>query len=208
VRLGLIAVAAILAGACQGAPSAARHRTVACLGDSNTMADWPIGPRPRWCEYAARALPEATFANHGFGGATACEPARLPAGFPWAMPQLAAARAERPDVVVAAFGTNDVQVLHAAPATIVACYRALVATAAPARVLVATTPPMYPPMPDWEADVAAVNAALHAAFPPEQLIDFHDGFPRALFLPDGIHLNDAGQRERARRVVAALRRLP
>jgi lysophospholipase L1-like esterase len=132
--------------------------------------------------------------------------APLHATLPWAIPQLEALRAAHLDVVIAAFGTNDLETLHETPKHIVGCYRRLVAAAAPARVLIATTPPMFPPRPDYHIPIDVLNALLAVAFPPDQLVDFHTGFERDLFLPDGLHLNDAGQRLRAERARAALLR--
>jgi lysophospholipase L1-like esterase len=50
------------------------------------------------------------------------------------------------------------------------------------------------------------NALVRGAFDPEDVVDFDDGFGRDLFLPDGVHLNDAGQRLRAQRAREKLSR--
>jgi len=181
---------------------------IACLGDSNTQDGWPTGVETRWCTRAGALASAAggshrvTWMNVGAAGATVCDPGLT---WPWAQPQLASALAQGADVIVAAFGTNDIGVLDRPPAAIVACYRALAAQVAGGRAFfVALTPPLY--LPDGRTDVRvdALNTAIRAAFPAEQLIDFHSGMTRDLYAPDGTHMNDAGQTERTRRAVAAL----
>ena len=50
-----------------------------------------------------------------------------------------------------------------------------------------------------------LNDAIRAAFPADHLVDFWTGMTPDLFLPDGKHLNDAGQQLRAQRAVAVVR---
>ncbi|HEV7734858.1 MAG TPA: SGNH/GDSL hydrolase family protein [Candidatus Binatia bacterium] len=176
---------------------------VACLGDSNTETRWPPPHTPKWCEFAAERVPAWTFTNHAVGGATVTRPNDQRS---FADAQLDAAGAAAPaDAVVLAFGTNDVR-SGRSTADIVAAYRAVVARveATGAIAFVALAPPSYPPEPDHAAALAALNAALRGAFPPDRLVDFDGGMTRLDFEADGLHPNAAGQHERA---VAALRAL-
>lgn len=182
---------------------------IACLGDSLTQDGWPTGAETRWCTRAGAlasadggAARRTVWTSYGAGGATVCDPGVT---WPWAQPQLASALAHGADVIVAAFGTNDIGVFDRPPAAIVACYRALAAQVTGGRAFfVALTPPVYLPDGGTDARVDALNAAIRAAFPAEQVLDFHSGMGPELYAPGGKHLNDAGQAERARRAVAAL----
>ena len=86
---------------------------VACLGNSNTQSDWqfarPDGfPREEgWCERLADDTNRVTTLNCGWGGATASPNA---SGFPYfqGAGQLEAALADpMVEIVILAFGTND-----------------------------------------------------------------------------------------------------
>lgn len=187
---------------------------IACLGDSNTQAGWPDAESVRWCELAAARLPDVValrgpfplrepvqFLNLGLGGGAVTDAEAVP----WAAPsQLRAALAAGADVVIAAFGTNDVRRRLESVEKIVSGYRTLCANAAPARCLVALTPPVFPPHEDRNPAIATLNAALRGAFPPSQVIDFWTGFERGDFSPDGLHLSHQGQEKRASRAVDAL----
>jgi lysophospholipase L1-like esterase len=184
--------------------------TVACVGDSNTL----FWSEPRWCELLAERVPRlrtglfrklpTKFRNFAWGGMTVCPHPRDDS--PWGMRQLEAARAAHADVVIAAFGTNDVRALHRSAEEIVDCYRRLVDAAAPVPVVVALTPPTQPPEPDANPAIDEVNQRLRAAFPAGRLLDFHDGFGPELFDADGIHLNAGGQARRAALAAAWLTR--
>ena len=177
---------------------------VSCLGDSNTETHWPRPGTRRWCELASERAPEWVFTNHAVGGTTMTQPA-TPSS--WAMPQLERALAEdQPDAVVFAFGTNDVRAGRSTE-DIVAAYRAAVERTNRARVLafVALAPPIYSPQPDHRAAIEGLNAALRHAFPPVPIVDFWTGMTPADYDPDGLHLNDAGQRKRAEAALRALR---
>jgi len=182
--------------------------TVACLGDSNTAEGWPTANTIRWCEMAAAAQPTATVwryrqlvteptagLNVAVGGATVCP---LP-GWSWSFSQLMIAKAHGADVVIAAFGSNDLFGLRKTPAEIVQCYRDLVALAGPLPLYIALTPPVFNKIdPGYDAMVQALNDALRAAFPPSQLIDFYTDFTADDFTGDGVHLDlDLGQPKRA-----------
>jgi lysophospholipase L1-like esterase len=198
------------AAACADAP-AVRDRNgdgrvvVACLGDSNTETQWPAPHTPKWCEFAAAERPRWTFTNHAVGGSTVTRPATAR---PWADTQLAETLAkDAPDVVILAFGTNDVRAGRPT-ADVVAAYRAAVARieAAGAVAFVALAPPIHPPEPDRTAALAALNAALREAFPAARLVGFEAGMARGDFEADGLHPNAAGQRKRAAAALRALGR--
>lgn len=198
---------------------------LACLGDSNTYADWQFKqhegfPKGRgWCEQLAEYLgPTVVLWNLATPGATAVRnqwpdlpPDVLFSGFSQIEQALAL---DRPDIVLVAFGTNDVLPDHAAdPATILAahCEIAARARAAGALVLVATAPK---PQPTHDREyrrspetLARFNELLRASFTPDAVLDFE-----ALLEPedyfDDLHMNAAGQYKRAqeakRKIEAAL----
>jgi lysophospholipase L1-like esterase len=176
---------------------AIRPREVACLGDSNTAAGWPTPDRVRWCEYAAELCPTirfrgkrprpATWFNFGVGGAVV-------APGPYIDGQLDAARRAHADVVLLAFGTNDVGIGSTperyARHVRTACRRAR------RRCYVLTMPP-HP----WLPNVGAYNAAVAARVRNALLIDRTSGIT---FETDTIHLDDASERLLAARVALAL----
>jgi lysophospholipase L1-like esterase len=175
---------------------AIRPREVACLGDSNTAAGWPTADRVRWCEYAAELCPtirfrgrrpSATWFNVAIGGAVV-------APGPYIDDQLDAARRAHSDVVLLAFGTNDVA-LGSTPER----YARHVRTAcrrARRRCYVLTMPP-HPWLPNTDAYNAAVAARVRDA----HLIDRTTGIT---FEPDDVHLDDASERLVGLRVAIAL----
>lgn len=168
---------------------------VACLGDSNTARGWPTPERVRWCEYAAAHFGGAVeFRNYGGGGGTFCpiDHIEWPAE---AHAQLARALADAPDLIVAAFATNDVVVGFDA-ATIAGCATAI-RRASPVPVVVATMPPRV----EYGREVREVNRALRRLG--GALVDFTSGTAGALEA-DGVHLTDSAQYERAARVAAVL----
>ena len=184
---------------------------IACLGDSNTAARWGR-TRNRWCELAARksaawsrrcGWPPLAFKNFAAGGATVISP---DVSVPWAAVQGDAARVWHADLVVAAFGTNDLHVLHAEPSAIVLAYSDLVHRLSPIPVLVALAPPSRDPSGALLSSVGALNAALRIAFAADWLVDFQGNMDETLF-QDAVHLNTRGQRLRALRVLARLRPL-
>lgn len=176
---------------------------VACLGDSNTDRRWPPPDTPKWCEFLAADVAGWTLVNRAVSGSTVTRsPARS-----WVEPQLDEALAtDAPDVVVLAFGTNDVRAGRSTE-DIVAAYRAAVrrVEATGGLAFVALAPPILPPESDHADALAALNAALRRAFPAPRLIDFHAGMTRDDFEADGIHPNAAGQHKRSAAALRALR---
>lgn len=171
---------------------------VACLGDSNTAAN----VAPSWCTKLAVALPGAVLINRAWGGTSA-----LPGGpYPTAdaEQQLNWALFQWADVVVFAFGTNDLRLLNATPAALAGRLHDLAAMAEAAHVIafVATVAPNYYD-PGFDVLVADVNARLRAD-PALRIVDFDTNFGPELFLPNNIHLNSAGQELRAARALIAL----
>jgi lysophospholipase L1-like esterase len=195
---------AIVAAAC--ASRAPRH--LVCLGDSNTSAGWPAPEDIRWCEMLGEfpELAGTRIDNLARGGA---ELRREETAWPNADLQLDMARAlGRPDVIVLAFGTNDIRTGRS-PRAVAHGYAALTrrAEAAGAIVYTALTPPVHWPLPDAEktnAKVDELNALLRASVAPGRLLDFHTGFTAEYFDRDGLHVNAEGQRKRALVARAAL----
>jgi hypothetical protein len=180
---------------------------VGCLGDSNTAKGWPTASVISWCEMGQAAQPTAivwkrskllteptAVINEATMMATACPP---PYRWSWGGTQLLDAKKKGADILIAAFGTNDVNVLGKTPSQIVGCYQALAWLAYPLPLYIALTPPNFQTTAPGAYDpsiVQRVNDALRAAFPAKQLIDF----TIADFDPDGIHLSLAeGQPKRA-----------
>jgi hypothetical protein len=178
--------------------------TVACLGDSNTDA---ARPGTEWCEQLARVAPTVVTVNEGRGGATAVD---LPKWEYDASGQLDEALASaRPDVVVLAFGTNDLRLAYPVD-EVLAAYRDLATRAqqAGAFVLIALTPPVAP----WFEGAATLNPLyallnerLAAEWPADRLIDFASAVSApGDYDADGIHFTASGH---AKRALAAYTRL-
>jgi lysophospholipase L1-like esterase len=156
-------------------------------------------PRLRAVRRGALVVEPTRFLNLGQISATACAgdatsgrgPDLLRQGLP-----------AGPDLVITAFGTNDVQ--QGAGGVAVGCHRVLEEMAAPAPVLIGLVPPIFMPATDWNPGVDAINRQLRDAFPPNRVVDLWTGFGRQHY-EGPVHLNAAGQALRAERVVAALR---
>ncbi len=166
---------------------------VACLGDSNTAGGWPTPDTLRWCEYAQTECPSlqdgtpVVWHDFGIGGAVV-------APGPYIDYEMGEAHAIPADVVVLAFGTNDVHLLDETPSE----YAANVVTAcgdATAACFVMSMPPHQ------DFDYASYNAAVADVVPSELLIDRTTGMT---FVDDGVHLDDPSQRELARRARTAI----
>lgn len=122
------------------------------------------------------------------------------------------------DVVLLAFGTNDLEArpdgtLRAQPAEIVDQYNRLARRARSRGVvpLVATTPLVWPHRRTKEfvrdpALIAETNERLAEVFPERGLLEFHDGFGWEDYL-DHLHLNARGQDRRAQEARRALEEL-
>jgi lysophospholipase L1-like esterase len=185
---------------------------IGCAGDSNTALGWPkdaaalmTTATPSMGEAAGSAT-SVEWLNVAKPGTGACLPSMLGDG--GGVPQVRALVAAGADVVIAAFGTNDV-LAGLAPEAIVACYEEMETIAGGRKFFVALAPPIYATVKDVEksdAQITALNAALAARFG-TMVVDFHDGFARDLYVPgDGVHLSPKGQALRARRAVERLRR--
>jgi len=179
----------------------ASPRRVSCLGDSNTAYGWPDPTDRRWCEMLGE-FPESVgtrIDNLARGGAILHAAST---SWPGGDEQLAwASAAGRSDVIVLAFGTNDLRG-GSSPRAVAHRYAALRrrAEARGAAVYVALAPPVWPPEPgadDLNRRIAALNVLLERSWPAQRTLDFHVGFTRDDFEKDGLHLNAAGQRKRA-----------
>ena len=208
---------------------------IACLGDSNTDSTWQheapggFSEERGWCERLEDLFEgRVRTVNLGMGGATILDHPELLHGGD--MERIAAdARRQfrialesaRPDILILAFGTNDVLDDYGfAPDEIVHAYRRFwqMARAEGLLLLAATVPPVQPAEAVFQAprfrgggdgrsraDLEEVNRMLRARFPERLLVDFANGFSLEEFL-DRVHLNEAGQERRARLAHQAVRR--
>jgi len=178
---------------------------VACLGDSNTAAV----PYPSWCDLLGESSPGWVMSNRSAGGMTIMDFGATYGGF-----VLAAAphvdemlTLDKPDVVILAFGTNDLW-RWAPPKKIVEAYAETKARIerAGVRCLIALTPPTKPPQPPALNDaIRDLNERLRKAFPSE-IVDFWSGISADDIKPDGLHMTTAGQTKRAAAAREALLR--
>lgn len=175
---------------------------IVCVGDSNTYRD--EGAPATWCDRLPELLGPEHWSSTGRGmpGATAT-PGLTPID---AMQQLAyALENDAPDVVILAFGTNDVARGVEADA-VVAAYEGLARRvhSRGALAFVALTPPTKPVSHERNDRIRALNAKLREAFGDERVIDFH-GALGPDDLADKAHLNAAGHAKAARAAAEALR---
>jgi len=190
-------------------PTAIRDRdgdgvvTVTCIGDSNTSTPNPA-TLPRWCERLGALLDGATE-----GGVTELTWETVNRGIPatyadadWVSNALADGR---PDVMIFAFGTNDLR-LPRTPQQVIEIYGHMMQRAwqAGVRAFVATTPEYYvqhgPPADCTlgnPAGVAALNALVVETFAPD-VVDFHGGIVCPDDVPDWLHFTPSGHDKRAR----------
>lgn len=177
-------------------PSVAQPFTLVCLGDSNTTNHSPDGspwPIKSWCEILAERYPEWTVYNLAVASTTVVPRSSLDA--PGQL--VNALFSYSPiDVVIAAFGTNDVAHPYA-PETIVAAYvrLAATATAAGAVLLPALTPRRWYPE-RYSREIRRANGLLQREFGRRAVVPF-DRHVRRIDLPDGVHFSVDGQMRRA-----------
>jgi lysophospholipase L1-like esterase len=215
-RLGLgIALAALGSLSCLLDVNEDGRTVVACLGDSNTSYPW-FGD---FCEALAAAHRDVTFLNYAMPGAKAI------GGDHDGMAQLARAAAGDPaqdeppaDVVLLAFGTNDVgEDAALGAAELSARIDALKAAARAAGMLpfVASIPPRFEerengatacaPEPLTTPVIDAANALIEQRAGSLRFVDFHTGFTcLEHFQTDGVHLDREGQDLRAARTAEQL----
>jgi lysophospholipase L1-like esterase len=178
---------------------------IGVAGDSNSQgASW-------WVNYATKTLARTWVVNGDLivrepvGWINRAQPGEsCQDGFR----QVDALLAAGADVLILAFGTNDLRPLFAqTPRQVVDCYQALAAKADGRLVLVATTPPMYGSLnAALNPQIDALNQLVRATFP--RVVEFHDGFTVEMFSSDGVHLNETGWRLRTLRAVEALLATP
>ena len=193
-----------------GPAPAVRAMAVSCLGDSNTDARFAAGlHQVSWCDQLARWRPRWTVVNHGLVYATAVDRCAGAIGLfcgDGLHGQLRyALSADAPDVVIAAFGTNDILNGPYRADDVLAAYEDMAAAARragvaflPASTAVSPTRPA-----ERNAEVERLKTLLRRRF--RVVVDFSRVGPEGL-RADGIHLNARGQRERYRAARAALRR--
>jgi hypothetical protein len=184
------------------------ERVVACAGDSNTFNTPEM---KRWCPRMAWWLDDFTTWLASWPGTRAADdPGRVNGARISSHVYLDLMLHQRPvpDIVVLAWGTNDVFV-HSVE-DILAAIDAQVQWMRKANVIpvVATIPWLYDMPPDGNFRVAAVNANLRARYGP-CLIDFTSITPAtSTWYYDRRHLNVAGQDRRALAAFYTLATMP
>lgn len=181
---------------------------VACLGDSNSLSGTSGST---WVDSVRDALPATAFRidNYAEARATAIRVKNSPN----AWYQLENALAQRaPDLVVLAFGTNDIAWIHrlydAARChegirAIVREYQSLasIVELAGAAAVVGLTPCLAPDVHQDRMElVMSLNASIRKVFPKELVLDFYTVSSQAGDLEDDLHLSQRGHARRAKLV--------
>lgn len=197
---------------------------IACLGDSNTASGWQASyeggfpPELGWCEQLRALMKDegTRVVNLGLGGASVSPRANQ------AVPEILAffsgidqfeyvVEAEPVDVVLLAFGTNDVlPQVNGDPESILDHYNLLWRRGRSRGLLVfvAMTPPVFPHrrtgrLPRSRAMLAETNEWLARTFPSLYRLAFDADVDEGDFM-DHVHLNARGQTKRAREAHRAL----
>ncbi len=184
---------------------------IGCLGDSNT-SNLAQG-QTSWCPQLGTLFAQAGLTwqvrNMGIPGATVIDP-NPGASSGWtstALQQLvdSASGGPAPDVLVLAFGTNDLGFGSSVNDTVTAySFMKSVIEFLGGRALVALTPPVQPFVAGQYPGIDALNDALRTAFPADEVIDFHSIMDLSTDYLDFIHMNNAGQTKRAAAAYQAL----
>ena len=172
-----------------------------CVGDSNTSL---VSGLKKWCEIIRDGVSDPDFAviNVAVNGATVNPNLRFTSD---ATMQMAEVLSQAPDLLVLAFGTNDV-FQGRTPQQIHDAYLAQQPTADAAGVpfYVATTPPIIG-CPNCTPGIEQGNDMLRATFA-GRVVEFYTGFGADEFNPDHYHLNSVEQQLRAERALEVLGR--
>ena len=192
-----------------GLAAQAQAFILACLGDSNTdPGHQAFLEQTGWCELIAARYPDWTVVNYALVWSTAvarCESQNIYQVFCGDGPQgqMATALAQvHPDLVIAAFGTNDIVSGYSAAAVLEAYVdMASMADSNGAGFLPALTPPTEDGT--YADAIAALNDVIRSAFP--STVDFFSHF-RPFEYADPLHLNARGQRHRYWAARRAIRR--
>lgn len=168
---------------------------VTCIGDSNTGTAVKVTGVTSWCDYFSEKVKAKGWivTNRGVSGTSATEqgPGMLNT----------ALKLDQPDLVIMAYGTNDVGYYKHDAQTTVNSYKKLVnvAQSGGARSIVATSPPQlcYALVGLTEDPVGPLNSLLKSSFLSEDLLDFYSIMNPSTDFRDCIHMNNSGQQKRA-----------
>lgn len=162
-------------------------RLVACIGDSNTLVVMNKNPGS-WCHYLQQHVwyPKIAFVDWAWMGATMTPPHSKPLE-----EQLRQALAWKADLIITAFGTNDVT-FHK-PAEILAAAQTLTDDISRAGVpfMIATPPPRFD-VPALATRIDEFSALLRRTYPADRMIDFRAGMEASDISGDGFHVSAQG----------------
>lgn len=162
-------------------------RLVACIGDSNTLIVMNKNPGS-WCHYLQQHVwyPKIAFVDWAWMGATMTPPHSTPLE-----EQLRQAMAWKADLIITAFGTNDVT--YHEPEEILAAAKTLTddITRAGVPFMIATPPPRFD-VPKRSARIDEFSALLRKAYPADRVIDFRAGMTASDISGDGFHVSAQG----------------
>lgn len=230
IQILILLAAALL----YAAPAEAVPFTVVCNGDSNTQSNWQGPTTDGWCERLGVKLGTSTI-NRGVGGSGIVDSGLVYGAIPLyggfylteelgemdpffdigdGAPSFLGQPIHEPfplvDVVIFAWGTNDIRDGYTAKQVIAAIkkYRKM-AIAAGATVLVATTPPIFNTdgsLSSSEVSIKKLNSLIRGNFP-SKYVEFHDGMVPGDYFADGVHLAVSGQEKRAQAAFDAITHL-
>lgn len=175
---------------------------LACVGDSNTRESTVADPAD-FCTVLQKSVVHPAFeiVNTSRMGAGIRSPAEEKRG----QTLVEAALAQNPDALILALGTNDLPWFDPRGVSAASRDRVKKAKSFEAQVeahgadfFIALVPPRFDGVGP-EGSIAAFNREILGAWPPSQVIDFHNGFVRDDYVADGLHFHGRGNAKRGRR---------
>lgn len=187
--------------------------SLVCIGDSNTDR-YTYGNPPLivdWCtRLSQNSALQISVKNLAQAGSTVIDlPSSTYGDASRQLSTLYSTYGQQPgNAMIAAFGTNDINILSPTPAAIADAYEVVRQSALShgMKFFVALTPPMCGGLRTKNPKVQALNAELASRFPAGEIIDFYSGFDCATHYWDAVHFNHLGHALRTQRAREALGR--